>query len=297
MRLPSFIACGTAVMLLLSIASSTLGEVTVDPIGFALGIEEDAEAEVELLLNNTGDSDVDFKIDVVLVEDEDGRRGGPRRDDLGDLIDEFDRPLDGRNGYLGGIAWDWENEWMWFTELETANPARVAAVDPANDYEVVEQFNAPGQMMDAAWCEGVLYVVNWSNNWLFRFDAEGENLGNLNFQFRPTACAASQERNWLFVMDDAGNKDILIFDIVLLRNEEGDGISAVAGNEIPPHALVVGLVVAIVGTVCPEAYDTYHAAGISVCVVSVRLAPIAQRLLGGVLNSFESIGAFRVVKR
>ena len=70
MRLPSFIISGTVVILLLSIASSVPGEIAVEPIGFALGIEEDAEAEVELVLANSGEDDVAFVIDYELIVEE-----------------------------------------------------------------------------------------------------------------------------------------------------------------------------------------------------------------------------------
>ncbi|MFH0765767.1 MAG: carboxypeptidase regulatory-like domain-containing protein, partial [Calditrichota bacterium] len=206
--------------------SSGWTQVFVDPCGFAIQMNEGDVTEVELTLNNDGDNDFAFKLEYEWQRDEELDRrmppnGGPHRDALGDLIAQFQRPIGDINGYVGGIAWDWTNEWMWLTELETQHASRCMAVDPNQDFRVVATFNTPGQMMDAAWHEDVLYCVNWSNNWLFRFDARGNNLGNLNFNFRPTACGASQENNWLFVMDDAGNKDIRIFDLADNMREIG----------------------------------------------------------------------------
>jgi len=202
-----------AVILLALWLYPVAAEVTVDPFGFAVSIEADDEAELELVLSNSGEEDVAFIIDYNLIENEDQDQVGPLRDDPGDVIDEFDVPQGGRNGYFGGIAWDRINEWMWLTELETVNPARFMAIDPENDYEMVRTFNAPGQMMGAGWYDGIIYAVNWSNNWLFRFDTDGNNVDNLQFQFRPTACTTCPEEGWLLVMNDAGNRDIHIFAI------------------------------------------------------------------------------------
>lgn len=189
-------------LLLIVFNASTLGEVTVQPFGFIAALDEGDTLFDTLTIINSGQQARNFNI-----------KFDESRDDLGDVIAQFRRPNGPGNGYCGGIAWDWNNEWIWLTELETQNPARIMAVDPSRDYQVVVTANTPGQMMDAAWHDGVLYCVNWSNNWLFRFDEEGRNLGNLNFQFRPTGCDASQENDWLFVMDDAAPKNIRVFDI------------------------------------------------------------------------------------
>ena len=42
---------------------SVIAEITVEPLGFAVSVEEDGEAEVELVLSNSGEDDVAFSID------------------------------------------------------------------------------------------------------------------------------------------------------------------------------------------------------------------------------------------
>ena len=78
----------SAVIILLFMAiSHVFAEVTVDPMGIAAAIEIDDSLTVEMTLANSGEDDVAFSIGFDLIVDEEDRRGGPRRDDLGDVIE------------------------------------------------------------------------------------------------------------------------------------------------------------------------------------------------------------------
>ncbi|MDP8238142.1 MAG: carboxypeptidase regulatory-like domain-containing protein, partial [Candidatus Hatepunaea meridiana] len=55
-------------------------EVTVDPMGFAVALEADDIAEVEVTLENDGDNDVIFGVDFDSPPEEEERGRGPRRD-------------------------------------------------------------------------------------------------------------------------------------------------------------------------------------------------------------------------
>ena len=136
---------------------------------------------------------------------------GPLRDDPGDLIAEFNVPNGGGNQYNSGLAWDSDNEWMWITQW--SNPWRVVAIDPNDDFASPAAFNAPGGCMNADYYNGTIYIVNWASRWLFRFNAEGQNLGNLNTPIQPTAMSINQEEGWLMLMDAGGNRDIIIYDL------------------------------------------------------------------------------------
>ena len=59
---------------------SAIAEITVEPLGFAVPVEEDGEVEVELVLSNSGEDDVAFKIEYELIveEEDDDRQAGPR---------------------------------------------------------------------------------------------------------------------------------------------------------------------------------------------------------------------------
>jgi len=107
-----------------------------------------------------------------------------------------------------------DNEWMW---LSTYSPNFLSAVSFDDNYEdivtEVNDFNPGGNPMDIGWVGGRLYCVPWSNNFLLRYDAGGNNLGNANFGFTPTGVAASQEMNLLFVMNSNANYNIHVFEL------------------------------------------------------------------------------------
>jgi len=136
---------------------------------------------------------------------------GPRRDDFGDLIGEFVWQRAGVNQYKGGIAWDADEEIMWLTNY---NMRWIGAVDPSNDFEevVAWQSNQAGNPFGAGFLNGVLYNVPWANQWLQRWDREGEYLGNFNLPTRPTAATVSHENNWIMYID-AANYQLRAYEI------------------------------------------------------------------------------------
>ncbi|MBT7615667.1 MAG: DUF1573 domain-containing protein, partial [Calditrichaeota bacterium] len=173
-------------------------------------------------IENIGESDLRFEIGVEIVAEPDNdrsfrsvrnssTRSGPFRDDPGDLIAEFAPPNGGVNQYNSGLAWDDDNGFMWITQWN--NPYRCVAIDPNDDYQVAAQFNAPGGSMGADYYQGAVYIVNWANRFLFRFDTEGQNLGNLNVPIQPTAISINQEEGWLILEDAGGNRDLIIYDL------------------------------------------------------------------------------------
>ena len=66
--------------LLLFWAHNSLGEVSVDPIGISVSLDQEDTLVVEMTLANDGDSDVAYIIDFDEPEEEDERGVGPRRD-------------------------------------------------------------------------------------------------------------------------------------------------------------------------------------------------------------------------
>ena len=59
--------------------NSAFSEITVDPIGIIVSLENGDEETVEITLSNDGEDDVAFKIGFTAPPDEE-ERGGPRRD-------------------------------------------------------------------------------------------------------------------------------------------------------------------------------------------------------------------------
>ncbi len=158
---------------------SGTAEIVVIPFGFTVSVEEEGEAEVELVLNNSGEEDVAFSIDYELLEDEEDRRAGPRRDDPGDILAEYDAPCATRC-----LAWDENDGWMWGLEYD-----RLWAFDPENEEIVVSR--GLNTYKGLFYLEGVLFTGGWDNNpWtIYRFDTECNALEtwdspiNLNHNF------------------------------------------------------------------------------------------------------------------
>ncbi|MDP8240235.1 MAG: T9SS type A sorting domain-containing protein [Candidatus Hatepunaea meridiana] len=175
-------------------------EITVRPFGFTVSIEENQEVEVELVLNNSGEEEVAFNINYGLGDDENDRRGGPRRDDLGDILHEFDVPNGGADEQKVGVAWDWENNWMWISN----NPNNsVVAVDPNDDYNVAREIEVQTPF-NVTCLNGHLYIINNTLDCIFHYDTDGENLGNIDVGFNTGAITRSEELGLLFIMNDAG---------------------------------------------------------------------------------------------
>ncbi|MDP8239324.1 MAG: choice-of-anchor D domain-containing protein [Candidatus Hatepunaea meridiana] len=208
--------------------------IEIDPGSIEDDLVSNEVEEHTLTVSNDGDAELRFTIESEIIsepgDDEErdnalrtlrsvdsplqgnDNEAGPRRDDLGDLIHAFQSPNAGAvNRYNAGIAWDWDNEWMWMTNYSPN--FLVSAIDPANDYEVEREFRVQNNPMGAACYDGELYIVHWSNNWLYHYNTEGENLGNIQTNFRPTAVTVSHEEGLLFVMNDANNREIRVFDI------------------------------------------------------------------------------------
>ncbi|NQT35588.1 carboxypeptidase regulatory-like domain-containing protein, partial [bacterium] len=189
----------TVIFITAFICNSAFSEITVEPFGFAVSVEEDGEVEIELVLSNSDEVDVAFSIDYELIEAPDNRQGGPRRDDLGDIIHEFDVPNGGADEQKVGVAWDWGNDWMWISN----NPnSSVVAVDPNDDYQVTREIDVETPF-NVACLYGHLYIINNALNSIYHYDTGGENLGNIDVGFNTGAITRSEEMGLLFIMNDA----------------------------------------------------------------------------------------------
>ena len=177
--------------------STTIAEITADPFGFMLSIEQDAEMEMELVLSNDGEEDVAFSIDYELILEEDDRRAGPRRDDLGDEVFSIDAP--------GGswFAITWGDELIWGA-LHSGN-SRVIAYNM--DGEMVADWQLNIYAIGMAWDGEALYIGNWSGDLnIHRYDVEGDHLGQINPNTQVTGVGWDGENLW--ILDHRNNRQI-----------------------------------------------------------------------------------------
>ncbi|NQT34736.1 carboxypeptidase regulatory-like domain-containing protein, partial [bacterium] len=170
-----------------------VAEITVEPFGFAVSVEEDGEADVELLLSNSDEVDVVFNIDYSLVEEED-RQAGPRRDDPGDVIERYEIPY---NQPLC-MAWDPDRNWVWGTHH---HEGRLFALDP-EDGELQENFEIVTYLTGMFYIDGILYLGGWSQHPqdIYRYDTDGRALGALRSPISLAAAYIASDGEHLFVL-------------------------------------------------------------------------------------------------
>ena len=153
-------------------------EITIEPFGFALAIDEDEEAEIGMSLFNTGEEDVAFEITYELVEDDENRLPGPRRDDLGDRIDEYRVG----NGTWTCLAWD--GDLIWGVNYDNDNMIAINM-----DGDVVHEVQCESHPVGMCWDGEAFWVARYSNNNLDRIDNEGDIIGTVEVEARVAGLA------------------------------------------------------------------------------------------------------------
>ncbi|MDP8240271.1 MAG: carboxypeptidase regulatory-like domain-containing protein, partial [Candidatus Hatepunaea meridiana] len=221
-NLRSKIIISVPIILLLSLSLTTYAEITIEPFGFAISIEENDETNVELVLRNSGEDDVGFSISDYIIEDENDRQAGPRRDDLGDRIATFEAG----GGWWTGLAWDGER--MWGVNHDSRN---MIAIDMDGEVEDIAQLNFSNPM-GMCWDGEAFWVCSSSTELIYRIDTNGEILRSFNPEgTRPTGIAWDGENLWFcdyrggttFIYQiDTDGETILTLD---LRNIERSWLS------------------------------------------------------------------------
>ncbi len=184
------------------------------------GQDPEEIVDYELTISNVGDETLNFEIDHEILW---GRYHGPRRDDPGDLIAQF-QGNNGQNQYCSPAGWDKDNEMMWIINYNGAT----AAYSHDGNYEGFEEVVRinPGNCMDGTVLNGILYVNNLGQSEIQRYDGEGENLGNIEFNFEIYGAAADEDNQWLMVQESGNNYAIHVFE-VLDDNEIGDEVGVI----------------------------------------------------------------------
>jgi len=208
---------------LLCYMGSVRADVVIDPLGIAVSIEGNDEFEVEITLTNDGDLPVSFEIDMdePEVEDEEQRNGGPRRDDLGDILDRFQMQHFDQGTRGGSWAKDWDTGLMWWSCYE----GWVNVIDGENDYELLRSFQPGGNCGDIAILNGIVYVTIYNTNQCNRFDTAGDRLDGINFDWVSRGIAADPELEVLMVLQDGGQYSIHVYEVD--EDEIGDEIGVI----------------------------------------------------------------------
>jgi len=194
-----------------ALSSPSLAEVLLNPHGFGVQIGEGEREEIPLTLHNNGEEDLAFKIRCRLAEAEQGRddrRGGPRRDEFGEIIREVNVP------YINtvGMAWDPENNWLWALAW---SDSRLFAFNPENEQvEVSVQIRG---ILGMFYRDGTLYCGGYNNNAnaIVRYDTRGQALGNINSPRNLTSTTIAGDDRYLYTLTypiAGGRGDVHVYD-------------------------------------------------------------------------------------
>ena len=206
--------------LLFILATEAICTVTADPIGFGTYIEPEDEVVTEFVLINNGDEDVQYTTRYMGVRRQNELQRGPRRDDPGDVLGEYEAAHAG----TFGIARDFENDIMWVTHtiLENGQPVQGFFTGyrvVGDELEVVDEIQPNVSPLGGTYYDGVFYAAQWQNTFIIRYDLEGNDLGNAEIGGYLMSCAVDTEREWLFCIifgrpgEAPAQIDLLILDL------------------------------------------------------------------------------------
>jgi len=169
--------------------------IQIDPVSFEVDPDEEVE-EVVFTIANQGDADLRWTSEDEIIT-EPGQLG-PRRDDAGDLIAEF-QGLNAQNEYCSPVAWDWDNEWMWVTRYNRGTAVAYSFERHYENLEEVIRINL-GNCMDGAWADGLFFCGALGNQAVNRYNSAGQNIGACNFRFPVYGLATDVDNELIFAL-------------------------------------------------------------------------------------------------
>ena len=171
--------------------------------------------EHEITISNEGDALLRWDSELELNPDEDrdlnarlvrsiDHQSGPLRDHAGELIAQF-AGANVANQYWSPIGWDEDNELM-FVSSYSAEQIVVYSHNNYEDFEEVRRWEMPTPM-DGAWYNGALYANQHGQQFLHRWDAEGNALDQFQVGFSFFGVAIDQENGWIFFRMNVNGND------------------------------------------------------------------------------------------
>ncbi|MBT7618875.1 MAG: hypothetical protein HN590_16485, partial [Calditrichaeota bacterium] len=127
--------------------------------------------EVPITIGNTGDEVLAFTAGANVIGEPDR---GPRRDEPGDVLAEYDGGL----ATIGGMTSTLDGR-IWACSY-SGNEIR--SMDVENG-EVLSQWAGPGSPLSIVWQGEELWVASWSGVVITRYNLDGEALGTFNMEF------------------------------------------------------------------------------------------------------------------
>ncbi len=192
-------------VLLIVLSSNVSAQISVLPHGFGITMDENDNADAELIIVNDYEEPVTYTIDYELIEEAEERRQGPGRDEPGDQLNQFQSPLNN----IGGMAFD--GELLWGSShgsdrlcAMTLEGEQVRLID-INDNPLTMTFDGE-----------LLWVCQWSTNQIFQYDLEGEQVGQFNVGFEDIAGMGSDQENFVFM----NSRDDGLIHVISIEDHE-----------------------------------------------------------------------------
>jgi hypothetical protein len=203
-------------LLLLIMTFPVLGQIEIDPYGFGVSMEEGENSQVQVIISNISEDNLNYEIDARLVEEEDERRGGPRRDDLGDVI----RSIEVHAGRWIGLAWD--GELLWGSDQR--DNWRMTPVNM--DGEVLDQVNVEiNNYYGSCWDGENFWLAHYNDSRLARVDREGRLLNAIQINAQPFGMTCDGETLW-YARYQAQDIQQITLEGEVLRTWDCNGIEA-----------------------------------------------------------------------
>ena len=188
-------------VLLLAFCGTSLSQITILPHGFGVSMEEENAADAELILVNDYEDPVTFSFNYELIENEEERREGPRRDEPGELLNQYDTPLN----QVGGMAFD--GELLWGSSYGSDQLCAMTL-----EGEQIMLMNTNNNPLTMTFDGELLWVCEWSTTRIFLYDLEGEAVGQFDTNISQNAGMGSDQEEFVFI--NSGNDDrIHVFSI------------------------------------------------------------------------------------
>lgn len=188
MRLHRWFYLIPAIIILLAPGTSS-ATVTADPSGFGAYINDNDQDDLTITLSNDGEFPVAYSVMPQLNSEYDG---GPRRDDAGDQIDNFDI------GYRGMCGLAWDGEWIWGTSYTFS---RLVALDPVTE-DIEVDVDIGYRSLCMTYLNGLLWICPWGQGTVRTYDLDGEAVDSYNLAFQSARGITTDKDNLLFFVNN-----------------------------------------------------------------------------------------------
>ena len=181
------------------IISSAQPRIAVRPESFRFTVPGPVVRDgARVTITNQGNELLKWLSEIEIIQEPEN--GSPPRDDEGDLLATFQWNRVGDNNLKPGIALEPGSGHL---ILSSNDPPYLAILEHDDSYQflrVLNEWELNAAPLSIACLNNIIYVVTAGNNYLKRYDLEGNELERLNLQFIPLSITCNQEENWLILL-------------------------------------------------------------------------------------------------